>query len=268
MKPVFRYAPRVIFLTLLSCLCHYCPANTHKPVPVSGSGRFIHAALINRFYQLSGPRLFWFSGNEMSGRMRCVLKNAIDSAEYAGLDKNRYHYPELEAGTNSTILRVDSLHLKLLDRMFTDAAIAWCKDIYQGAGISRLVSYDGISGKYAESDNQYLLNGLVASKSDTQLVQFLQSLEPGLPEYRAVKAALKLQLEKKKGAVARQLAKALNLFRWMHHFKQDKYIIVNIASATLRYYEYDSLKLNFKVVVRKPSTKTPRFAASCNHVIL
>ena len=54
----------------------------------------------------------------------------------------------------------------------------------------------------------------------------------------------------------------------MHHFKFEKWIVVNIASATLRYYEYDSIKLRMKVVAGKPSTKTPRFAAHCNQVVL
>jgi len=43
---------------------------------------------------------------------------------------------------------------------------------------------------------------------------------------------------------------------------------VNIASATLRYYEHGKLKLLTKVVVGKPSTRTPRFAAYCNEIIL
>ncbi|MGH2566409.1 MAG: L,D-transpeptidase family protein, partial [Ginsengibacter sp.] len=50
-------------------------------------------------------------------------------------------------------------------------------------------------------------------------------------------------------------------------FKFEKWIVVNIASATLRYYESDSIKLRMKVVVGKPSTRTPRFAAHCNQVV-
>ena len=65
-----------------------------------------------------------------------------------------------------------------------------------------------------------------------------------------------------------QLTISLNFYRWIHHFNFQKYIVVNIASATLRYYEYDSMKLRMKVVVGKPSTKTPRFATYCNQVIL
>ena len=66
----------------------------------------------------------------------------------------------------------------------------------------------------------------------------------------------------------RQLITSLNFVRWIYHFHFEKYIVVNIASAYLRYYEYDSIKLRMKVVVGKPSAKTPRFAAHCDQVIL
>ncbi|MBS1562751.1 MAG: L,D-transpeptidase family protein, partial [Bacteroidetes bacterium] len=52
------------------------------------------------------------------------------------------------------------------------------------------------------------------------------------------------------------------------HFRFDKWIVINIPSASLRYYEYDSCRISCRVVVGKPSTRTPRFAASCNEVIL
>ena len=64
------------------------------------------------------------------------------------------------------------------------------------------------------------------------------------------------------------MAGSLNYFRWIHHFRFDKSIVINIASATLRYYEDDSVKLKMKVVVGKPATKSPRFAAYCNQLIL
>jgi murein L,D-transpeptidase YcbB/YkuD len=48
----------------------------------------------------------------------------------------------------------------------------------------------------------------------------------------------------------------------------DKFIVINIPSATLLYYEYDTLKLKMKVVLGKPSTRTPRFAAYCDQIIL
>jgi murein L,D-transpeptidase YcbB/YkuD len=44
--------------------------------------------------------------------------------------------------------------------------------------------------------------------------------------------------------------------------------LVNIPSATLKYYERYTDILEMKVVVGKPSTKTPRFAAYCDQVIL
>ena len=96
---------------------------------------------------------------------------------------------------------------------------------------------------------------------------FLNSLEPNDKEY----LLLKTELQSKSSLTflqKQQLTISLNFYRWIHHFNFEKYIVVNIASATLRYYEYDSMKLRMKVVVGKPSTKTPRFAAHCNQVIL
>jgi murein L,D-transpeptidase YcbB/YkuD len=61
---------------------------------------------------------------------------------------------------------------------------------------------------------------------------------------------------------------ALNIYRWIHHHSFPRCIVVNIASATLCYYEQDSLRLRMKVVVGKPSTRTPRFAAWCDQVVL
>ena len=42
---------------------------------------------------------------------------------------------------------------------------------------------------------------------------------------------------------------SLNLFRWMHHFHLQEYGVVNIPSATLRYYKMDSLLFQMKTVV-------------------
>ena len=88
------------------------------------------------------------------------------------------------------------------------------------------------------------------------------------PEYIAIKKELQTKHDSLTSFQKKQLITSLQFYRWMHHFKFDKWIVVNIASATLRYYEVDSIKLRMKVVVGKPSTKTPRIAAYCNQVIL
>lgn len=60
----------------------------------------------------------------------------------------------------------------------------------------------------------------------------------------------------------------MNAQRWTGHFRFGQMVVVNIASAELRYYRQDTLVLGMKVVVGQPSKRTPRFAAWCDGVVL
>ncbi|MBP6022625.1 MAG: L,D-transpeptidase family protein [Ferruginibacter sp.] len=155
-----------------------------------------------------------------------------------------------------------------MDKVFTDAAIAICKDIYQGGNIGSLISYDEVSSKYSNVDDEYLLSRLITVQSGDSFLQLMALLEPKEKEYILMKNELKDHFNEKTRFQIQQLANSFNYYRWIHHFRFDKCIVINIASATLRYYEYDSVKLKMKVVVGKPATKTPRFAAYCNQLIL
>jgi murein L,D-transpeptidase YcbB/YkuD len=65
-----------------------------------------------------------------------------------------------------------------------------------------------------------------------------------------------------------QLSQSLNLLRWIKHFGFKQFIVINPASALLRYYVADTLNLRMKVVVGTQQTPTPRFAGYCDQVIL
>ncbi|HSC36924.1 MAG TPA: L,D-transpeptidase family protein [Chitinophagaceae bacterium] len=250
-------------IALCCCLWLFFPGAT-----TTGEGKLMYPDLVNRFYTLHQRPLFWFAHNAESYEMRYTLREMLDSSEADGLDKSKYHYNELLAGIDTAGLAADPARLKMLDRVFTDAAIAWCRDMYTGAGITSRVSYDGISKKYTARDNNYLLNGLALSQTAGALREFMQSLIPRAQEYTALKTALRQHPVGHADKSTRQLVQSLNIYRWMHHFKFDKWVEINIAAATLRYCEYDSIKIRAKVVVGKPSTRTPRFAAYCNQVVL
>lgn len=232
-----------------------------------GAQTLMHPSLVNRLYKLSGNKLFWFSPGEQSHSLRLALKNKVDSSAKLGLRKYKYHYDKLTRNIDKNLTTEDSVNAKKLDKLFSDAAITYCKDIYQGTGIDSWIKYDEFSRKYEDADNVYLLNNLAAVQSADDFVRFLNSLEPGEKEYLLLKNELQNNL-RLTSLQRLQLITSINFYRWMHHFNFEKWIVVNIASATLRYYEYDSLKLGMKVVVGKPSTRTPRFAAHCNQVIL
>ncbi len=96
----------------------------------------------------------------------------------------------------------------------------------------------------------------------------MESLEPGDKEYAALKKELGNQVEKDHKDTVAILQLSMNYYRWVHHFKFEKMIVINLPEARLRYYENDSLVLNMKTVVGKTSTPTPRFATVCDQVIL
>ena len=236
-------------------------ANNRTPVTLN------YPSLVSSFYRISNQQLFWFSSGRQSQQLRTMLRNCIDSSENIGLNKSRYHDIDL-IKDNELARSYDSSGLLQADMIFTDAAITFCKDVYQGAGISSWISSDDISPKFSEVDDKYILHKLCEAKSDTALEQIIHSLEPMDSEYVRLKQTLKEQIEKHSDDSIKQLSLSLNLFRWIHHFRLNEYIVVNVPSAELRYYQGDSLILTMKVVAGKPSTRTPRFAAYCNEIIL
>jgi L,D-transpeptidase YcbB len=224
--------------------------------------------LVEQFYRQNQQQLFWYNNLQAADSLRAALLTAADSAVNLGLQKEKYHYATLSLLKPKHFSAGDSLEAMQADKVFTDAAITLSKHIYQGVNISTVLGYDDVSAKYTAADNDFLIHGLLTVKDAPSLLQFFQSLQPAEKEYYLLKQELQLQQQQKNIARAKQLSIALNYFRWIHHFKFDKVIVVNIASASLWYYERDSMKLMMKVVVGKPATKTPRFAAWCNQVIL
>ncbi|MDP4129879.1 MAG: L,D-transpeptidase family protein [Bacteroidota bacterium] len=268
MKSVIKLIVSLFLCTLYS---DDLPGQNYPPeLPISDSGtnavQLIYPSLVNKFYQINQQKQFWFSESEQSLSLRRALKDVIDSAVNIGLDGSRYHYSELLNYTNSNI--PDRSITMRIDSIFTDAAIAFFKDVYQGTNISSMVNADEVSAKCSEADNNYILHKLSEARSAILLKQAANSLEPGVPEYLLLKEKLLNELQTQHPDTINFLVTTLSLFRWIYHFRLEKFILINIPSATLLYYESDTLKLKMKVVLGKPSTRTPRFAAYCDYLIL
>ena len=237
-------------------------ANAKMP-DLAAASNLRYTTLVNKLYQIqSGP--MWFSAPAASSEARHSFLQLLDNVATMGLDKNNYHYTEIAGSAIPT----DSIKQEKQNRIFADAVIALCKDVYQGADISSYISNDEISGKYETADNNYLLTLLGLVKSPSELDTLIASLEPKSPEYIALKNEIATQIAANNLQKIKQLNVSLNFYRWIHHFHFDKFIFVNIPTATLRYYEADSMLLLMKVVVGKPATKTPRFSTYCYEVIL
>jgi hypothetical protein len=223
--------------------------------------RLIHPVLVKRFYTLNSNNKFWTKQD-----LRSQLIHCIDTAFYLRLIQKKYHFEELSSCADS--IQPDSIASWKTDRLYTDAAIAFCKDLYQGYKMRPWVGYDQLSEKYLKADDEYLLQRILTAYTADNLWLMTASLEPAHKEYRMLKDELTRQLEKNHADTVQILQLSMNYYRWIHHFRFEKLIVINLPDARLRYYENDSLQLNMKVVVGRASTPTPRFATISDQVTL
>jgi L,D-transpeptidase YcbB len=250
---------RAIFIFLIFCVQHALTMDVYAQ-------GLLYPVLVNKFYATTHQPLFWLNSAASSKEMRVLLLQKLESSAYIGTDRSRYSYGKLlESKLEQT---GDSATLKKLDIRYTDAAIAYCKDLYQGYGVNTWIKYDEWSTKYADRDNDFIIGHLSTIKSSAELNGFINSLEPVSKEYAAYKSELVAQYINKNIIKAKQVAASLNCYRWIHHFNFEKLIVVNAASATLNYYENNREILFSKMIVGKPSRRTPRFDATCKQIIL
>ena len=107
---------------------------------IAAAQNLIYPSLIKKLYNVSDNKLFWFPPGEQSHVLRLVLKNKVDSSTNMGLNKYKYHYTELARNIDKNFTPEDSVNAKRLDKLFSDAAIAYYKDVYQGTGIDKWIS--------------------------------------------------------------------------------------------------------------------------------
>ncbi|HTI90161.1 MAG TPA: L,D-transpeptidase family protein [Puia sp.] len=216
--------------------------------------------------QQAGP--VWCAEGEGAGALRKVLMRALDSAALNGLDSRDYLPGPLEWADSMVNSGKMEKQWPDWDRWFTEAGLAFCRDLYLGSGISKRISYDGISGQLTGRDEQYLAKGLARVSTGTALQEWINGLIPVDRDYSIMRDSLAMYRALGQSDRAGRLSWAMNIYRWMHHFRFDRMIVVNIPSADLRYYRGDSLSLCMKVVAGQPSKRTPRFAAWCNGIVL
>jgi murein L,D-transpeptidase YcbB/YkuD len=189
---------------------------------------------------------------QMPQGLRSTLIGLIDSARSHGLDSalRDSWVRQLGQGAES----------------WSAVALPFLSGLRSGFGIADLVSYDGISPKYAKREDEELENQLAKVHTETELRVLATSYLPKSATYDTLRAALM-------GASyntnkARQLEAALNLYRWIHHRHWRRCIVVNIATAELSYFENDTISLQMRVVAGQSSKRTPRMAAWCDQLVL
>jgi hypothetical protein len=226
-------------------------------------------SLTERFYRQRNQALFWFAPGRGSAGLREALLECIDSAAWLGLDSSRYHPGQLRR-LDGQLSKLDgsgdSVRLAAADRQLTGTAFDYFADVLCGGELDSFLSYDAISVAHAEADEKVLVDGLTGVKDALGLKEWGSGLEPAGAAYRMLKDSLRLTMGYY--GKRRQLSVTLNVFRQIHHYHFDRFIVVNIPSARLSYFAADTLALSMKVVVGQVSKRTPRFAAWCTGIIL
>lgn len=133
----------------------------------------------------------------------------------------------------------------------------------------RRMSYDGVTAQIDSVRIERLTRQFLAGDDWLPLLDSLESKDVNywfLKEYCKrclVDDYMEFEL------TIEQVYETLNTYRWINRFSRDKYIVVNVPSATLRVVNAQGATLlDSRVVVGKSSTRTPSFAALVPGVIL
>lgn len=133
----------------------------------------------------------------------------------------------------------------------------------------RQMSYQGVPERI-DSSRIHRLKQLFLTGGDWR--PLLHSLESKDANYRWLKEYCKPCLVDEYSAselTLDQVYETLNTYRWVNRFSSSKHIVVNIPSTRLRVLDsLGAILLDSRVVVGKPSTKTPAFAALVPGLVL
>lgn len=259
MRSISKYILTLVFIIM-------CFSNMITDAKTNDNDRLIEN-LVTQFYKTRNGKLFWFTNEEGAYLLRQELITQIEQCDLKGLDKGKYDLTNLKG---RLFLNDSSWNSRqTADKLYTHEALKLIEEYLSTCESPNKFSYDELSPKYTERDNKLKLD-LLSNSSDFRKLQYnLTTLLPNSIVYSNLLNALSLKSTMSENEdTVKQLRDALSNYRWIFHFHLPKYIVVNIASATLNYFENDSLLLSMKVVAGKPSTPTPRFVSYCDKLIL
>jgi len=243
----------VVVIMVLAMLCGQVGLEAQEP------------GLADRFYRERDNRLFWFAKGDAAAAGRTRLIRCIDSAAWFGLDSTAYDPGQLR-GLEIVSGSEDSVRIRMADRKFTEVALGLAADCWRGR-LDSVFSYDGVSPVFARRDDSFLLAGLRRLPPD-DVASWLATFQPATPRFDGLLKSLAAAIDSGNRRTAARISATINVYRYIRHFGFERFIIVNIPSATLYYYSADTLALSMRVVIGQPSKRTPRFTAWCNGLVL
>lgn len=231
----------------------------------TGNDTMIKLELLNEYQRLKPAGRVWCDTGLQSAALRHELQKLLTERSFEGLTVEDAGPPDPAAGE---IMPATQLLADKWERNYAKIALYLGWIYLRGQGTEENLSYDGVSRIYRLHDQIRVAAGLAAVQTHDQLREWLSTLLPKTTEYRLMQDSLTACIREKRTPWTTRLSRAVNDYRWIHHFGFERLIVINIPAAELRYYVDDTLQLSMKVIVGQPSKRTPRFAAWCSGLVL
>jgi murein L,D-transpeptidase YcbB/YkuD len=220
-----------------------------------------HTVWVERFYKAWGDRFFWMGSDFNAAELRAALIEVLQVSDREGVLQRPYQLEQL-VGLPSTKGDMDSM---ALDRLFTDAALSALMDHRRGFNRKNPMEFDAVSSVTRKKEEEWAVNALLGAGDAVSLFRLFGSLEPIMPTYRILRQRYAAQTNPD---TLRMLKETMNLFRWIDHFRFDRFIVIDRSTAELFLYEHDTVRMQMRVVLGKEETPTPTFAAWAESAIL
>jgi murein L,D-transpeptidase YcbB/YkuD len=186
------------------------------------------------------------------------LLGAVDHVGEEGLDPNDYDAAALRralAGSDDAALQ----------RAASETFVRLATDFTQGHVRNHAAARWYLQGPQLDpASARRLMDGALAGGS---VRATLQGLLPQHRQYAALKAALAATPARDK-AGAQRLRANLERWRWMPREFGRRYLLVNVPAFTVSLIEDNKVVARHRVIVGKPSTPTPQFAAKVTGLIV
>jgi murein L,D-transpeptidase YcbB/YkuD len=216
-------------------------------------------SLVQKFYDLNGEQLYWFSSKKDTKRATEWL-TAIEAAKDSGLVSRK-----LMTGLIRTAMLPRNIRNKVTkantDRQITAVVLNFIKELQQ---VNVHFDYDEVSS--TRRDSVYIRQ-LINSKNKGSVSQVVASLDCQNLDYKVLKKFLRDSISDKNSLKYKAVVLSMNYLKYLSENSQSEYIVANIPETVVRYYRDKQLTLTMKAVVGKKKNPTPTIASHITNIV-
>jgi murein L,D-transpeptidase YcbB/YkuD len=216
-------------------------------------------SLVQKFYDLNGEQLYWFSSKKDTKKATEWL-TAIEAAKDSGLVSRK-----LMTGLIRTAMLPRNIRNKVTkantDRQITAVVLNFIKELQQ---VNVHFDYDEVSS--TRRDSVYIRQ-LINSKNKWSVSQVVASLDCQNLDYKVLKKFLRDSISDKNSLKYKAVVLSMNYLKYLSENSQSEYIVANIPETVVRYYRDKQLTLTMKAVVGKKKNPTPTIASHITNIV-